>query len=306
MDARRRRLLRLSRLALLGLLVAWFFSPPRWRYVVPLWLPFAAAVLLEVQFFVQGVRRGATGVPSLAPGRDRGPQPHDLAELGWPQDEQPEEDDAAFWHSPPAPRRSGRRGLPRRLVETAAVLAAVALVALAVSIRRGWSSLPSETQTKVERALSREAQTIAAHRVQVRCDSSGRHVGVVQEADGVAEVGGDEAWITPGLCYRLYALSEKGDVSSFSGTGRAIAVLAHEAWHLRGVRDEGIANCYAFQSGVGIGVRLGLSRGTARDMMRQQLANNAMDSGGDSRYLVPAGCENGGRYDLDAASSGFP
>jgi hypothetical protein len=186
------------------------------------------------------------------------------------------------------------------------VLAAVAFVALAVSIRRGWSSLPAETQAKVEQTLSREAKTIAAHPVDVRCDTSGRHVGVVQEADGVAEVGGNEAWITPGLCYRLYELSEKGRVSSFSGTGRAIAVLAHEAWHLRGVEEEGVANCYAFQSGVRIGVHLGLSPGTAARMMRQQLANNAVDAGGDSRYLVPPGCKNGGRYDLDRASTRFP
>jgi hypothetical protein len=40
--------------------------------------------------------------------------------------------------------------------------------------------------------------------------------------------------------------------------------------------------------------------------MREQLANNASDSGSDPRYLVPSGCDNGGRYDLHPRSSQFP
>ncbi len=302
MDAHRLRMLRRLRLALLALLVAWFFSPPEWRYAVPLWLPFAAALLLEVQFFVGGLRRDGQG-PLLSRDHDRGPQRGDVEEFGWPGGEEPEDDDE-FWHSPPAPRRRRRPPL-RRVVEGAAVLAVVALVVVGINVRRGWSSLPAETQARVERTLSRQAQTIAAHRVHVRCDSSGRHVGVVQDADGVATVGGGEAWVTPGICYRLYRLAEHGEVGSFSATGRAIAVLAHESWHLRGVADEGITNCYAFQSGVGVGVRLGLSRSTAQKMMRQQLADNTLDAG-DSRYLVPPGCRDGGRYDLHPDSKTFP
>jgi hypothetical protein len=301
MDERQLRLLRRLRLALLALLVVWFFSPPEWRYAVPLWLPFGVALALEAQFFFAGRPHGR---PLLGRDRDRGPQRADLEDLGWPGGEEPEADEE-FWHSPPAPRRRRPRGALRTLTEAAVVLGLVALVAFGISVRRGWSSLPAETQARVERALSAQAQTVAGHRVSVRCDTSGRHVGAVQEADGVAVVGGREAWLTPGICYRLHRLSE-GHVGSFSATGRAIAVLAHEAWHLRGVADEGVTNCYAFQSGVGIAVRLGLSRSTARGMMRQQLADNTLDAAGDSRYLVPPGCRNDGRYDLDRASNTFP
>jgi hypothetical protein len=301
MDERQLRILRRLRLALLALLVLWFFSPPEWRYAVPLWLPFGVALALEAQFFVVGLRDSG---PLLGRDRDRGPQRADLDDLGWPGGEEPEEDDE-FWHSPPAPRRRRSRGVLRSLAEAAVVLGLIALVAIGISVRRGWSSLPANTQARVERALSAQAQTIAGHRASVRCDTSGRHVGAVQEADGVATVGGGEAWLTPGICYRLHRLRE-GHVGSFSATGRAIAVLAHEAWHLRGVADEGVTNCYAFQSGVGIGVRLGLSRSTARGMMRQQLADNALDAAGDSRYLVPPACKNDGRYDLDRASDAFP
>src|SRR5215471_14253073 len=105
-----------ARLVLLALLVAWLFSPPEWRYAVPLWLPFVVG---------------------------RGPIRADLERFGW-QGEPPEEDDPEFWQSPPVPRE--RRHLWRRLLGPALVLAAVGLVVWGVSIRRGWESLDHATQ----------------------------------------------------------------------------------------------------------------------------------------------------------------
>jgi hypothetical protein len=128
----------------------------------------------------------------------------------------------------------------------------------------------------------------------------------VQDADGAAQVGGRVAYLVPDLCDQLYQLKFKHRVPSFSHTGRAIAVLAHESWHLNGVANEGLANCFAFQSGVGVGVDLGLSESRARSMMREQLATNASDSGANTQYLVPPDCRNGGEYDLHPGSSRFP
>jgi hypothetical protein len=119
-------------------------------------------------------------------------------------------------------------------------------------------------------------------------------------------VGGSQAYLTPSICDTLYQLAFKHRVQSFPRTGRAIAVLAHESWHLHGVGDEGLANCYGFQSGVRIGVDFGLSESRARAMMRQQLATNAEDAGADAQYLVPRGCHDGGSYDLDPGTPGFP
>jgi hypothetical protein len=93
---------------------------------------------------------------------------------------------------------------------------------------------------------------------------------------------------------------------SFSQTARAIAVLAHESWHLRGERNEGVTECYAFQSGVDVGRRLGLRIETARQMMRQQLVENQLRARGALEYLVPRECRDGGRLDLDPTSSDFP
>jgi hypothetical protein len=141
--------------------------------------------------------------------------------------------------------------------------------------------------------------------VRIRCDESGAYVGAIQHTDGVATVGGDLAYLTPERCLDLYRLAFDGEVRS-SQTGRAVAVLAHESWHLYGVADEGTTECYALQSGVELGQRLGLSEETARRLMRQQLVENAGRSVNTAEYRVPPGCEDGGSLDLDPASSRFP
>ncbi len=293
--------IRRARIVLVILLVAWFLSPPEWRYAVPLWLPFAVALAVEIEFAVGGwllaPRRGPVE-------RGRAPQHGDVERFGWADDEAPEDDDPAFWTSLPVPRR--RSTLLRRFGASLAVVGLVALVAWGIGLRRGFSSLDAATRAHVERVLSRQAGLIAGHAAHVQCDSAGRHVGATQEADGLAEVGGSRAWLTPAICYQLHRVIDDHDTHSFSPTGRAIAVLAHESWHLRGVADEGIVNCYAFQSGVALGTRLGLSRSFARALMREQLADNASDSASDPRYLVPPGCRNDGRYDLAPGLTLFP
>ncbi|HEX6763350.1 MAG TPA: hypothetical protein VF094_11180 [Gaiellaceae bacterium] len=286
-----------ARLALVALLVAWLFSPPEWRYAVPLWLPFALALALELQFFVTGLVS-----PSERTDRGRGPQQADLQEFGW-EGEPPEEHDPEFWTSPAVPRRR-RRGAAR-LLGPALVLAAVGLIVWGVSVRRGWSALDSSTQAQVEHVITAEARKIAGHPVTVVCDTSGHHVGAVQEADGLAEVGGSRAWLTPGICYQLSRVIEGHDPHPGRGTGHAIVVLAHESWHLRGVADEGLANCYAYQSGVQVGTNLGLERGVAYELMKQAYSDNAVDAA-EPQYVVPAGCTAGGKYDLNPASAQFP
>ena len=83
-------------------------------------------------------------------------------------------------------------------------------------------------------------------------------------------------------------------------------MLAHEAWHLRGVRDEGTTECYALQSGVELGQRLGLSEDTARQMMRQQLVENRFAARRASSTSCPPDCRNGGALDLARGSDASP
>jgi hypothetical protein len=295
---RRARSFRAARIAVLGLVIAYFFLPYGVRSWIPVWLLFLLALGLEIDFFVGGwlqMRRGA----AVAEAPDRGPQERDLSELGsW-----------GWWDpSEPTPPVAAPAGGFRWLyvVEGVAAVAIVGALLYAASRPSGWDAVSAARQARTEAILSREASAIARHPATVRCDEKGEYVGFVQDADGLAEVGGDQAFLTPEICDTLYQLAIKHRVQSFSRTARAIAVLGHESWHLRGERDEGLANCYGFQSGVDIGVNLGLSRSRARGMMREQLATNASDSGTNSQYRVPSGCRNRGSEDLRPTTAAFP
>ena len=289
------------RIALAVFVLAWIFGPYSFRTLIPVWLVFLAALGLELNFFLGALR------PALArEARDRGPQPIDRELYGYPEDvEDPYEDDLG---PAPAPAIRARRPLGpplRRFLVGAGLIGALALVLWLVEVNSGWDSLSTESRSEGEVRFSAEASRIAGKPVTIRCDESGRYVGAVQHSDGVAIVGGDLAFLTPQRCLDLYRLAFEGEELG-SPTGRALAVLAHEAWHLRGVRAEGATECYALQSGVAVGQRLGLSESTARRLMRQQLAENALHTGSSSEYVVPPDCRNGGRLDLEPDSSRFP
>ena len=324
---RARRRLWLLRAGIVAFVAAYFLSPDGLQVWIPVWLPFLAALGIEVHFFVAGLRAEGTLGRSDA---GAGPQERDLAELGWAARtvELPFGDATLVLHcgalgwdeilawvdlnaaelealgpgrhelgpvvpdagvriwEPPA-RAEGPPRLGGRIAAAAVVLALVAVVLLAATRSRGWDGLSSGERAAATRLASTEAGTIAGKRAIVTCDDRGEQVGYVQDAEGLAEVGGSRAWVTPSTCFTLYRLGEGHRVPD-GVARRAIAVLAHEAWHLRGVADEGVAECYAFQSGVGLGRRLGLSDERAAGLMRAQLAENL--SGAPAGYRVPAGC----------------
>ena len=312
MDDPRLSLERRLRIAAVALVLAWFFAPGL-RDWIPAWIPFLAFAALELNFLVGGLRDW--GSPTTK--RGRLPQASDIDELGgeeWLEPSLVKVDGRDVWLpegaeseedvEPPPPLRRRASALGR--LEGIAVVAALAFILLVLVPRGGWDGLDSEDRANTEARLSAEAGRIAGHEAVVHCDARGEAVGIVQHADGIAEVGGRNAYLTPDICYRLYRLAFKDDEGAFSQTARAIAVLAHEAWHLRGETDEGVTNCYAFQSGVALGERLGLSDGTAARMMRQQLADNFTYARPAPEYLVPRECRDGGRLDLDPGSGRFP
>jgi len=193
----------------------------------------------------------------------------------------------------------------RRFALGLCVIAAFGLGVWFVESRTGWDSLDGDTRAAAVSRFSEEASRIAEKPVSIRCDEARDYVGAVQHADGVAVVGGDLAIVTPEVCHDLYRLAFE-DETTGSRTGRAVAVLAHEAWHLRGVADEGTTECYALQSGVELGQRLGLSEDTARQLMRQQLTENALRGAGSLEYRVTSECADGRGLDLDPDDRSFP
>jgi hypothetical protein len=316
----------LLRIGLVLFVLLWLLGPPELRSAVPVWIPFFIALGLEVLFFAEAQRSGG--------GRwraDRGPQVIDRERYGYATEsdelilvrrgdqelwipysgetaDELEEllsdaEDEALATTPYVPERARYRAL-RRLVVGLGLIAALAAAAWFVERNRGWEGLDTDTRAAATERFSAEASRIAMHPVTIRCDESGQIVGVVQHTDGVAQVGGRLAYLAPQRCYDLYRLAFEGDVS-FSQTARAVAVLAHEAWHLAGVSEEAKTECYALQSGVDLGRRLGLDGDTARRMMRQQLVENA-GRGAASEYVVGPECHDGGELDLHPRSSAFP
>jgi hypothetical protein len=315
------------RIALVIFVVAWLAGPSVLRETVPVWLAFVVALGLEVQFFLGALRSRPRGCP------DRGPQAADRRRFGYDEEADElllvreqgeeiwvpyagetgndldeliaEERERPEWEPAAATRQEVLPPALRRFIVGLGVIGALALVFWIVDRNTGWESVPRESRDAAAERFSREASALAGKPVTIRCDEAGRHVGIVQHADGVAIVGGNLAYLTPERCFDLYRLAFEGEITS-SRTARAIAVLAHETWHLRGERDEATTECYALQTGVELGRRLGLSADTARQMMRQQLAENLLRGHGSVDYLVPAECKNGSRLDLDPGSSRFP
>jgi hypothetical protein len=313
--ARHFALLRRFRLPLAIFLVAWLLGPPWLRDLVPLWLAFVVALALEAHFFLANYQSAEPffGAPDRRPGREDRERYGTGHEADWRivdvEGEQVwvdlAEAQAADEPLSERPRPQGRRRVARPLAEAAVVLGLVAALLL-VFDRGSWEELSADERRRAESRFSAEAARVAGKPVNVRCDTTGRIVGAVQHTDGLAVVGGGRAYITPALCFQLYRLAFDGDVPSFSQTARAISVLAHEAWHLRGVRDEGVTECYALQSGVRIGTRLGLEEADARRMMRSQRVANELHRQGSSEYLLPADCRNRGPLDLRPGLDLFP
>ena len=330
------------RLLLLGFAVVYLASPTLQAWLPPL-IPFAAAAAVEAQFFLAGTRAGRRRRSFADPGpqqRDldelgwagrtvtvrqddaeivlRPGELHDdeiaewlelhageLAALGPGRHELAPIDSAASPLSlQAAPALQAPRRTRARLVQAIAVLALLAGVFWLDSRPTHWQRLSLQTRAATISVLDRQASRIAGRRADVICDVKGRHVGYVQDADGLAEVGGRRAWLTPQICYQLYLVSRHQRATSASG--QAIAVLAHEAWHLHGEPSESRANCFAYQSGVAIGEALGLAPSTARRLMHEQFADNPADFADSPQYIVPSGCRSGGSLDLHLDGSHFP
>ncbi len=328
---------------LLAFAVAYLASAELQSWLPPL-VPFLAAAAVEAQFFLAGVRSGRRRRAFADPGpqqRDLDELgwnsrtitvPHGEAELVLRPGELAD-DEIAEWleahredvaalgpgHHELAPIESvasplsleaPRAAAPRRrtrarLVQALAVLALFAGVFVLDTRSEHWQRLSAPARAATIGVLNRQAARIAGHPADVICDTAGRHVGYVQDADGLAVVGGRRAWLTPDICYRLYLIHRSGHAAGPS-SGQAIAVLAHEAWHLQGVASEARANCFAYQSGVQVGESLGLTPSTARQLMHEQLADNPADFADAPQYIVPSGCHRGGSLDLQLDGTHFP
>jgi hypothetical protein len=291
----RHRTQQILRLTALAFVAAWLFSQEV-QARVPFWIPFLVLALTEAEFLWRGWRELARPGPAESPEQRlerRLPGAAD-ADLGWEPGES-------------AGPRGGR--LARRLAYGAGLALAAVLFAVSVRIdtRATWPSLAAAEKARAETRFSREAGVIAGRRVSVRCDAEYQFTGIATDAAGVAFGARALAYLEPDVCRSLYDLAFGGGAGNREHLAFAVTVLAHEAVHLRGVRAEGLTECYALQEGVGLGARLGLPAGESYRLMRAQLERDLADRSIDRfAYRLPPGCTNGGSLDLRPADARFP
>ena len=280
-------------------MLLWLFSG-RLQAVIPFWLPFAILAAMELELVVRGVRERRLGAATRTASR-RLPGADD-ADLGWVEAVD-ENGEPVLVPAARRPRRSMR--LPLALV----LVVGLGLFAYAYRVDRdaGWPSVPATERARAERRFTAEAARIAGREVTVRCDDGYAFTGVGSDAAGVAFIPRSLAYLEPAVCRSLYRVTFENRVGPRDDAAFAITVLAHEATHLRGVRDEAETECFALQEGVTLGQRLGLDIDTARDLMRSQLDRDLSDASVQRvDYRLPPECRDGGALDLRPADPRFP
>lgn len=288
-----------ARVGGLVLVVAWLFST-RLQDAIPFWLPFAILAATEAEFVVRAERERRSGADPK-PTTNRLPGADD-ADLGWVETVDEDGEPVLIPAAARAPRRSRT---PLLLV----VVLGIGLFAYAYRVDRngGWPALSTSARRQAEQRFTAEAARIAGHPVVVRCDDSYSFTGVGSDAAGVAFIPRSSAYLEPSVCRSLYRIAFEHRLGPRDDAAFAITVLAHEATHLRGVINEANTECFAVQEGVTLGQRLGLSAGTARDLMRFQLASDLSDASVQRvDYRLPPGCRDGGSLDLHPGTPGFP
>ena len=277
------------RIAVLALVVGYFFLPYDIRTWIPVWLPFLrrarARDRLLRRRLAEGPARRGRAVAAASAGRSRATWPtrRPLVAGGAHGRARRRADPRAGdrRHGGGATSAACRRpDEPSPLRRRSAGRAGSAAAGPPTRSRRAPPSRSSPGSSSTPRARTAGARSrrrigpaprrcSPARRRKIAGHPAQRHAATAAAASSASyrtrtawrSSAAARAYLTPAICDRLYQLAFKHRVQSFPGTGRAIAVLAHESWHLRGVANEGLANCYAFQSGVRLGVDLGLSEG---------------------------------------------
>jgi hypothetical protein len=164
--------------------------------------------------------------------------------------------------------------------------------------------------------LDRVAQAISGrHDVSVRCGETA-DPSILGTVLFYGDLPGREALLAPQVCGTLERLWKRGGPSlacTEIGGGQcgkevvalawATSALAHESYHLRGVRDEAAAECYGLQSTAFTARALGAPPAYATRLAEYTFWNVRPPV--DFGYFSPE-CRDGGRLDLRPQTSRWP
>jgi hypothetical protein len=170
--------------------------------------------------------------------------------------------------------------------------------------------------TPIDAGLSGIATSIARHDVSVHCEgASGEITGIDGESGRTMFTDGkpaDETFLLEGICERLHAYEHQARTQpscllpcdgSTLETAWSLNALAHESYHLAGVRNEARTQCYALQAIDFVALKLGADDEQAREMAIY--ASNEIPPQMPDEYSSPE-CHNGGKYDLRPDDPDWP
>jgi hypothetical protein len=174
----------------------------------------------------------------------------------------------------------------------------------------------------LDHRLSAIESTLAGRPVKVDCPGFLRSLVDTRGNSGSVEFGadgrpGNTTHLESSVCGDLSAYAKtrkRADFACIYGAERcsekveravtAVLVLSHEAQHLRGIRDEATAQCYAIQRMPLAAERLGSPPAEARAIAVHFLEVDQPLV--PSEYALPAECRDGGGLDLDPDSPDWP
>jgi hypothetical protein len=152
------------------------------------------------------------------------------------------------------------------------------LAAAVPLVLAGWLALGHHDRMVNQERLGRVASEIAGRPVRVRCPGVvGRILSWDTMAGTVAfDASGHPADVTKlraGPCAELDALAEGRRRHRVTlALAMAVGTLAHESFHLRGIADEGLAECGSLQVYVATAERLGAAPDQARALAELNLS----------------------------------
>jgi hypothetical protein len=193
---------------------------------------------------------------------------------------------------------------------------AIAVVLLIVGALAALGFSRHEQRVREQDRLAAVASDLAGRKIGVRCpsflsslvDTRGEAGEVRFDADGRPANHTD---LSPQTCKALRRL----DQIDFGCIDRrdcgfpqfdaawAAHTLAHEAFHLRGFQDEGVAECYAMQNTAFVAERLGVAGPQAEKLQAWIYARGYPNEPQEYRS---ARCYNGGPLDLRPNVATFP
>jgi hypothetical protein len=190
----------------------------------------------------------------------------------------------------------------------------IVVVLVAAVLAVGWTK--HEERIRAQDRLAVVASTIVGHRVGVRCPNIFKKLVNVSGEAGTVKFdaqGGPAGYtdLAPETCDALRNVGSV-DLSCLDTwtcgdkqwrLGWALHTLAHESFHMRGVRSESQTECYAMQTTARVAVSLGIPAGRAAQLERWVWSKGYPNE--PDEYLTTV-CHNGGPLDLHPGSAVWP